>query len=174
MVTKIDDDREARAMTEAEADKLFQAIAEETIETTRLLAEYERRLLKLKADAVEVRSRSEAIIEPLAKRLSSYIKAHPERFAKTRTKKTPFGTYGIRKVSDLEITDEAALIASLKKNELTEAYEVTTKVIKKAVERLLRDGDKRVTGAVIREGERTAYTVRKELLENAKNAGAES
>mgnify|MGYP001836345316 CR=1 FL=1 len=74
-------------------------------------------------------------------------------------------------MSDLEITDEAALLKSLMAHDLKDGYEVTTKIVKKAVERMVRSGDTRIAGAVIRKGERVGYTVKKELLDNAKNTG---
>ena len=126
-----------------------------------------------KAEAAAAKAQSDAIFKPLVRQLSDYIKAHPEQFAMTRAKKTPFGSYGLRKVSDLEITDEAALLKSLMAHDLKDGYEVTTKIVKKAVERMVRSGDTRIAGAVIRKGERVGYTVKKELLDNAKNTGVQ-
>ena len=163
MATVMDDNRAALAMTEAEADRVFQSIA----------AEYERHLAAVKAEAAAAKAQSDAILKPLVRQLSDYIKAHPEQFAMTRAKKTPFGSYGLRKVSDLEITDEAALLKSLMAHDLKDGYEVTTKIVKKAVERMVRSGDTRIAGAVIRKGERVGYTVKKELLDNAKNTGVQ-
>lgn len=168
----MDDNRAALAMTEAEADQVFQAIAEETILLTRKMAEYERRLAAVKAEAATAKAESDAILKPLVRQLSDYIRAHSERFGKTRAKKTPFGSYGLRKVSDLEITNEAELLKSLMAHDLSECYEVTTKIIKKAVERMVRVGDARIAGVVLRTGERAGYTVKKELIDNAKNTGA--
>ena len=173
MATVMDDNREALAMTEAEADQVFQAIAEETILLTRQMAEYERRLAAVKAEAAAAKAESDAILKPLVKKVLDYIKAHPEQFAMTRAKKTPFGSYGLRKVSDLEITDEAALINALKVHDVREGYEVTTKIVKKVIERMVRSGDTRIAGAVLREGERAGYTVKKELIDNAKNTGVQ-
>lgn len=171
MATVMDDNREALAMTETEADQVFQAIAEETILLTRQMAEYERRLAAVKAEAATSKAQSDAILKPLVKKLSDYIKVHPEQFEKVRAKKTPFGSYGMRNVSDLEITDEAALLHALMAHDVRDSYEVTTKIIKKVVERMVRSGDTRIAGVVIREGERAGYTVKKELLDNAKNTG---
>ena len=173
MATVMDDNRAALAMTEAEADLVFQSIAEETILLTRKMAAYERHLAAVKAEAAAAKAQSDAILKPLVRQLSDYIKAHPEQFAMTRAKKTPFGSYGLRKVSDLEITDEAALLKSLMAHDLKDGYEVTTKIVKKAVERMVRSGDTRIAGAVIRKGERVGYTVKKELLDNAKNTGVQ-
>lgn len=170
MATVMDDNRAALAMTEAEADRVFQSIAEETILLTRKMAEYERHLAAVKAEAAAAKAQSDAILKPLVRQLSDYIKAHPEQFAMTRAKKTPFGSYGLRKVSD---TDEAALLKSLMAHDLKDGYEVTTKIVKKAVERMVRSGDTRIAGAVIRKGERVGYTVKKELLDNAKNTGVQ-
>ena len=57
-------------------------------------------------------------------------------------------------------------------HDVREGYEVTTKIVKKVIERMVRSGDTRITGAVLREGERAGYTVKKELIDNAKNTGA--
>ena len=173
MAIVMDDNRAALAMTEAEADLVFQSIAEETILLTRKMAEYERHLAAVKAEAAADKAQSDAILKPLVRQLSDYIKAHPEQFAMTRARKTPFGSYGLRKVSDLEITDEAALINALKVHDVREGYEVTTKIVKKVIERMVRSGDTRIAGAVIRKGERVGYTVKKELLDNAKNTGVQ-
>jgi len=166
MTTRINDNRAALAMSVEEADALFQELAERTIEATAIAARYEKRLAAIKAEAAEAREQSAKIIQPLEGQLEDYINAHPERFQKPRMRKTEFGQYGLRTVTNLQVFDEAGCIASVKAQQLP-AIVVTEKLDKKAVEKAISDGYD-ITGAEIRSGEIIKYVVKKELLDRVK------
>lgn len=161
------DTRNASAMSVAEADKLFARIATDEIELARVALQFEKRIAAIKADADAVLGPIKARIGDNAKVLAAYITAHKDdRFVKPRNRKTSFGTYGIRAVSNLEITDMEALMADLKSKGLKECYEVYEKVIKGQVSKRLDDGVQ-LEGAEVRTGIRAEYKVDKALIEDA-------
>ena len=163
---RINDNRAAKAMTAEEADSLFQQLAERIIEATATAARYEKRLAALKAEAAENRKLDMKTIKPLEQQLESYINAHPQRFQRPRMRATEFGKYGLRTVTNLEITDEAACAASVKAQQIP-AIVVTERLDKKAMEKAISDGHT-ITGAEIRQGEIMKYDVKKDLLDRVK------
>lgn len=166
MANIITDTRAALAMSVQEADQLFQRLAEATVIAMAVAAAYDQRLADIKAEAATAREQHLAIIKPLEARLRDYINAHPERFQKPRMRKTEFGQYGLRTVTNLEITDEMAAIMSVKAQAL-QALVITEKLDKKAIEKAISDGAT-ISGAEIRTGEIVKYDVKKELLDRVK------
>ena len=166
MTTRIDDNRAALAMTAEEADKLFQQLAETVIASTAAAAAHEQKLAAVKAAAAKSADTFRRIIKPLEGRLTDYIQAHPERFTKPRMRQTEFGKYGLRSVTNLEITDETAALMSVKAQGIP-AVITTEKLDKKAIEKAISDGVT-VTGAELRTGEITKYDVKKELLDRVR------
>ena len=166
MTVRINDNRPALAMSSYDADRIFQEIAEITIAATAAAAEADKRLADIKAQAAEVRSDYQKLLAPLETKLQDYISAHPERFIKPRMRKTEFGQYGLRSVTNLEITDEIAAMISVKSQGI-QAVIVTEKLDKKAIEKAISDG-KTITGAEIRSGEVVKYDVKKELIDRVK------
>ena len=154
-------------MSPVDADLLFQQLAETVIAATATAAMYDQRLSDIKAEAASARAQYQAIIAPLEKQLEGYINAHPERFKKPRMRQTEFGKYGLRTVTNLEITDEVAAIMSVKAQGIP-AIVTTEKLNKKALEKAISDGET-ITGCEIRSGEIVKYTVKKELLDRAKS-----
>jgi len=166
MTVRINDNRAALAMTGEDADRVFQNLAETVIAATVAAAQADEQIAAIKAQAAEVREEYLKIIRPLETTLEDYINAHPERFIKPRMRKTEFGQYGLRSVTNLEITDEAAAIKSVKAQGIP-AIIVTAKLDKKAIEKAISDG-KTITGAEIRTGEIVKYDVKKELIDRVK------
>ena len=166
MTVRINDNRTALAMSSDDADRIFQEIAEMTIVATAAAAEFDKRLADIKAQAAEARSIYQKLLAPLETQLQDYISAHPERFIKPRMRKTEFGKYGLRTVTNLQITDEVAAVMSVKAQGIP-AIVVTEKLDKKALEKAISDGVT-ITGAEIRSGEVVKYDVKKELLDRIK------
>jgi len=166
MTTRINDNRAALAMSSVDADLVFQQLAEVTIAATAAAAEYDQRIADIKAEAAKARAEFLKIINPLEKQLQDYISAHPERFIKPRMRQTEFGKYGLRTVTNLQITDEVAAVMSVKAQGIP-AIVVTEKLDKKALEKAISDGVT-ITGAEIRSGEVVKYDVKKELLDRIK------
>ncbi len=163
MTVRINDNRAALAMTGEDADRVFQNLAETVIAATVAAAQADEQIAAIKAQAAEVREEYMKIIKPLETTLEDYINAHPERFIKPRMRKTEFGQYGLRSVTNLEISDEIAAMISCKAQGI-QAIVVTEKLNKKAVEKAISDG-RQITGCEIRTGEIVKYDVRRELLD---------
>ena len=148
-----------------EADALFGSIAVLECETASIASEADELISSIKADI-------QAEIEPLeikAKELSlhldSFIVTNPELFAKPRSRSTPQGKYGVRKVSALEVLDEAAALAFADK----EGLRITsTKVVldKDKLKELLTDGWE-IPGVEFEVGDVPFHKVDKAFLQNA-------
>ena len=160
------DNRKYKAMTAAEADALLEEIVKMSIEDTRQAAIYDKKLAAIKSEFEDKVNPLRTLMKQQAAELEAYINANPERFAKPRARKTPFGSYGLRSVSSLEITDEAAVIAIVKAKALP-LYTEVIKLDKKAVEKAICDGHS-IPGAEIQSGERAFYKANKELIDAAK------
>lgn len=167
MTTRLNDNRAVLAMTAEEADALFQQIAETEIAAAAEAAQYEKELAAVKSRAADAQAQHAAILRPLRDRLTAYINARPERFAKPRMRKTEWGSYGLRSVTNVEIVDEMAAMISVKAQGIP-AVVMTEKLDKKALEAAISDG-KAISGVEIRTGEIAKYIVTKALLDNARN-----
>ena len=163
MPTTMLDTRPVVSLTPAQADELFRQIAMLTHKANKISADYEKKIgeLKVKADNELAPIRSN--ISQLAKKLSDYISVHKERFNSPRQRKTEYGTYGLRSVANLELTDPDAALAAVKEQHIP-ALVVTEKLDKKAVAKALADGAV-IPGAEMRRGEIASYTVSKDLEE---------
>jgi len=166
MTTRINDNRAALAMTAEDADRVFQKLAEVTLAATSAAAHYDNRVANIKAEAALFREEYMKILKPFERQLEDYITAHPERFAKPRMRQTEFGKYGLRSVTNLEITDETAVMISVKAQGI-QAVIVTEKLDKKALEKAISDG-RQITGCEIRTGVIVKYDIKKELLDRIK------
>jgi len=167
MPTVLTDNRAAAAMTVADADHLFGLIARDEIDAARLAAQYEKRIAAIKADAEAVLAPVKARIADRAAILAAYIEAHKDdRFVKPRNRKTSFGTYGIRAVSNVEVIDLQLLLAVLTARALNDCYEINTKIVKSAIGKQLEAGVE-LGGAEIRTGVRAEYKVDKKLIDEA-------
>ena len=165
MPKKIADNRNCKKMTEADADLLMQKIAELTLALEKTNAATEVKIATLKAFAAEANAPRQEQIKAYEAELAAYITAHPERFVKPRARKTHFGSYGLRSVSNLTIKDEALLLAYAKIHDLCDLYTVVEKLDKKAVEKALKENQLPADcGAAIVSGEVASYTVSKAFI----------
>ena len=162
-VQRLSDNRAMRAMTVQEADALFQEIALLTVKIEKTKAQYEKRIAELKAAAGRETEVPEAELREKVAKLTAYINANPERFIKPRQHQTDYGKYGVRTVSNLEITDEEAVKMAVKAQGIP-ALVVTEKLDKKALEKAIGDGAA-IPGCEMRRGEVASYTVAKALME---------
>lgn len=161
--TRLSDNRALRSMTVQQADALFQEIALLTVKIEKTKAQYEKRIAELKAAAGRETEAPEAELREKVATLTAYINAHPERFVKPRQHQTDYGKYGVRTVSNLEITDEEAVKLAVKAQGIP-ALVVIEKLDKKALEKAIGDGLS-IPGCEMRRGEVASYTVAKALLE---------
>ena len=163
MANRLSDNRALRAMTVPQADALFQEIALLTVKIEKTKAQYEKRIAELKAAAGRDTEAPEAELREKVAELTAYIQATPERFIKPRQHATDYGKYGVRTVSNLEITDEEAVKLAVKAQGIP-ALIVSEKLDKKALEKAISDGLS-IDGCELRRGEIASYTVAKALME---------
>ena len=161
--TRLSDNRALRSMTVQQADALFQEIALLTVKIKKIEAGYEKRIAELKAAAGRETEAPEAELREKVATLTHYIQANPERFVKPRQHQTDYGKYGVRTVSNIEITDEEAVKAAVKAQSIP-ALVVIEKLDKKALEKAIGDGLS-IPGCEMRRGEVASYTVAKALME---------
>lgn len=166
MSTRILDTRPLLAMSQDDADTLFQRLAETVIAATAAAAAFEKKLAAVKSAAAAAQEEYDAIINPLETKLRDYIQANPDRFAKPRMRKTEWGSYGLRQVTNVEISDPVAAMISVKAQGIP-AVITTERLDKKAVERAIADG-MTVSGAEVRTGEVAKYDIRRDLLDQVR------
>jgi len=166
MNSVLHDNRKYKAMKADEADALLKEIVELRIEEVRLAAIYEKKCAAIKSEYEEKAAPITGIIKDKAAELEAYINANPERFQKPRARKTLFGSYGLRSVSGLEITDELTVIQVARRRGLP-LYTEVTKIDKKAIENAINAGED-IPGAQIVSGERAFFKEDKALLDKAR------
>ena len=160
---KLSDDREYQQMTPEQADALFASLAVLDAGLRRAAAETDKKIADLKK-SFEARTADDAgECKALAERLKAYIAAHRERFIRPRQRKTPFGQYGLRTVTDTRIIDEQFVMAFSDERQLG-LYSVTRKIDKTAVGRAIEQYGE-VPGAKIVSGDVAGYTVSKSVLD---------
>ena len=159
---------DTRKMTLEEVDAALARLAQREVALVVVEACYEQQINKLKAEA---ESRAQPIreeIDSLAAKIRDYVDAHRASFTKPRSRKTPFGQYGLRSVSNVEIEDEELLVEFAGRNPSMGITATKVSVDKKALRTALEVHGDRVPGARISTGEVTFYQVAKSLLDEAK------
>jgi phage host-nuclease inhibitor protein Gam len=150
-----------------DADALFADIAKLELEIVKIKAAGDLEVAKVTAKYELKIAELAPVLQEKSNTLTSYIQANPERFIKPRARKTPFGTYGMGKVSNLEIVNEELILKYAKDNELPQLYETKTKIEKAAVKKMIEDGFS-IPGATINKGERVRITISQDLMDQAK------
>lgn len=163
MTTRLSDNREAQAMTVAEADQMFARIAVLSAQITRSAAMTDKQIADLKASHEQRTAIAQDELNELTACLNDYITSNKARFLKPRQRKTAFGKYGLRTVSETRIIDPEAVIAYSDGHELA-LYDVKRTVNKKAVEKQIADGET-IPGAKILTGDVASFTVAKDVLD---------
>lgn len=160
---KLSDDREFQQMTPEQADALFASLAVLDAGIRRAAAETDKKIADLKKSFEERTADDSEQCKILAERLKAYIAAHRGRFVRPRQRKTPFGQYGLRTVTDTKIIDEQFVMAFSDERRLG-LYTVTRKIDKNAVGRAIEQYGE-VPGAKIVSGDVASYTVSKSVLD---------
>ena len=148
----------------AAAKILFAEIARLELEIAKRSAANEVRIARLKADhdadiAPLVENRSDLLSD-----LTTFILAHRDQFKDPRSVKTDFGKFGLRDVSNLDVFDEAAVMAWAKNHAIDDVVKTTTSLVKPAITKRLKCGDL-IPGAKIIRGEEVFATVDRALLD---------
>lgn len=163
MPTRLADPREIDAMTADQADQLFAELAQAEIRVKKAQAAAEKKIADVKARCLEDTEQDARTVKELAERLTAYVLAHRERFAKPRQRKTPFGKYGLRTATRLQVADEQALVRLSDERGLDLAS-VAVKIDKAAVTKALADGIDLKGLAQVVSGDVASYDVDKKLL----------
>ena len=167
MNTVLNDNRRYKAMTAEEADALFAEIAALKLELVSIAADGDREIAEVKAKYARLATERMPLFQSKCDDLEEYIKANPERFLKPRSRKTEFGKYGKRDVSNVKVIDLPIALKYVKDHMLTQLYKVKESLVKKAIEKFIKDGNE-VPGTKITAGERILMDVSQELIEKAK------
>ncbi len=164
MTKRLSDTRE---MSREKADQLLQEISDLEIQAVKKAASSDARINKIKAEAKQEQELISAGITVRAEQLKTYILAHPDEFKKPRSRQTPFGRYGMRETSGLEIDNEAEVLEFLKENRMNTMFKIEETVLKTPLRAAVKKGIK-IPGVRIDIGETTFYQVDKVLLAQAK------
>lgn len=156
---------DTRTVPDLDAAKfLFADYARTDLEIAKRRAASDVRIARLKAEyEADVANLQEARAEQL-RYLTAYILANRDKFEDPRSVKTDFGKFGLRDVSNLEVTDEAAVLAWAKNHGIDDVTKTTTALVKPAITKRLKCGD-RIPGARIVRGEEVFATVDSALLD---------
>jgi len=117
---------------------------------------YEQRTADLRGRVGEIKAR-----------LAAFINANLPLFAKPRKRKTAMGEYGLRTVTTLEITDEAALFDALMDLGYDDCMETVRTPVKPAIRDRLKAGET-IPGCSLNRGDTAVCKVSKALLDEAK------
>lgn len=108
-----------------------------------------------------------------AERLTAYIATHPATFEDPRKVKTAFGSFGLRKISELRIDDESRCVAWLVNNGIADCIKTVVKPVKAAIRKAIEERTIRTPpGCQVLEGDAPVYEVEKSLLDAARRTGA--
>lgn len=163
----LNDNRKYKAMTAEEADKLFAEIAELELAAAAIGADGDAAVQALKDKYERLLAEAKFQLPEKATELTAYILANSERFQKPRARKTPEGQYGLRAVSNLEISDDQEVIAYAKGAGMPELLDITIKINRPALLKAINEGHI-IKGVSVVSGERAFYKVAQELLAKAK------
>ena len=157
---------DSRAFSIEDAPRLMQEIALCECRIAQAKAKFEDQIARRKA-AYEAEIADDAAERDGAARvLAAIILANKDAFAKPRSRKTDFGRFGLRDVSDVQVTAQDELTDWALTNGHFDVVQVRRIIVKKAVRKRIEDGQT-VPGAFVERGERAFYKVDKALLEAA-------
>ncbi len=104
-------DSKCPAAIYAAGDAIFRDLVLIGIRSKRRADELNGKLAKLKTAYKKEAAADMAAIIKLRKQLSNYVVAQSKYFKRNRLHKTPYGAYGLRKSTELQVTDLKAVIA---------------------------------------------------------------
>lgn len=151
----------------SEADAEFAVLAMMEIDNARLDAECEAEIAKLKALCDVLKESNTAVIEASRANLAAFIESHPEEFSKPRKRKTDWGTYGRHTATKVNVFDKDAAILHCEVNGFADCLKTSITLLTSEVKNHLEGGDE-IPGCELQSGEVALCTVKKELLEKAK------
>ena len=154
-----------------EADKEFENIARLDCELTRMDAAFEAEVSALKARHETQRNGLASMRDDAVKRLAAFVETNPQKFQCPRRRKTLFGSYGLQTATKVQVVDRDAAIEFCIENKWTECIKTSLTLLSSAVQKRLAAGEL-CAGATLISGDVAGYTVKKELLDEAKGKKA--
>ncbi len=154
--------------TVEEADREFENLAMLEIDIAKIEAACEKKLADVKADYARTLDGYTVMREASVKRLSSFVDANRSLFQKPRRRKTQWGTYGLTEASKAKITNKDEAIKHCLSNGWNDCLKKTIRLLSKPLRDRLQAGET-CPGARLLTGDVAGYTIKKELLDKAKD-----
>lgn len=140
---------QTRGMTMEDARQTLETLAHVACRLAKAEARREARLAALESEHLEGVRGDRAEFALLEQRLVEYVRANPHLFQSPRMVQTPFGQFGCRRISDVHIDDEAALVQALLDRGHMDCLRVTQKPVRPALREHLDAGEV-IPGASLR------------------------
>jgi len=163
--TKLSDHREAKIQTLEEAAELFNSIAASEIKIARAAAMTEARIATIKEQHIAKAAMIDPDLDAKREALAAYIEAHTEQFQQPRHVNTDFGKFGLQDAGKLVYPDKA--VEFVVYQGMANCFVTSHKPVAKGIEAALVAGT-RIPGVLRKSGDIAHYTVKKALLDEAK------
>ena len=168
MPTRIADFR--NDMTLRDAEELLARIAAHECDLAYAEASAARKIQKIRVQHEERISPIVAERDKKVKQLRAFIEANREMFESPRKHACSFGTFGLQKVSEVDVFDSETCLGHLMEDGYDECFKVVRTPIKSAIKKRL-DAGENIIGCKLHEGDTATYKVDSGLLEKARKNG---
>jgi len=165
--TKLSDHREAKIQTLEEATELFNSIALCEIKIARAAAMNEARIATIKEQHAAKIAMLDPELDAKREALAAYIEAHSEQFQKPRHVRTDFGQFGLQSAKRVDFINKPVAVEFVVDQGMLNCFETVYKPVAKGIEAALEAGT-RIPGVRLLDGDIAHYTVKKALLDEAK------
>ncbi len=174
MKETVTDTRDYKAMSEADADKLFTDYARIVLQETAIAARADHEVAKIRQATEDQLKPMREDAELLKHRLERYMQANPDRFESPRYRKTTLGKFGVQSVRGKLSIDEETVLAWARRHKRTDLYTVIYKLAVDAIKNALANGDE-IPGCVQQPGgERINITVNADAIAAVKREAEEA
>jgi hypothetical protein len=152
-----------------QADAAFATYAKAKIAMARIDAEAEEKIAQIKAEAECAKENHEIFALHAERSLAAYVESHPHEFEKPRKRKTDWGTYGLHTATKVQVFDKDAAILHCDCEEaLRDCLKTTVTLLTTPLAKVLKEG-REIPGCELLSGDVAICTVKKELLDEAKD-----
>jgi len=150
-----------------QAKVLFEQIAGLEVDLAVEEARTEKRIAVLKKNHEAKVAGRKAVRDRLAEKLAAFIRGNTDLFRKPKKVKTPFGSFGLQKVSEVRLlVDDVVVVNNLKILQFESAVQTLEKLDKPELKRILQNGFD-IPGTRLLTGETAVYKVDKALVDEA-------
>jgi hypothetical protein len=150
-----------------DADREFENLAMLEIDIAKIEASCEKRIAEVKAEYARTLDGFTVMRDSSVKRLASFVDANRSLFQKPRRRKTQWGTYGLTDASKAQIDNKDDAIKSCIEQGWKDCIKTTLTLLSKPLRDRLIAGEN-CTGARLVSGDVAGYTIKKELIDKAK------